>query len=547
MGAAPSRDENQIQNERDMEIFDEIENKRVVVDKTLTNNLNTISDIVTQFSQNDTQAIVNKIKSMPEFKGKLPDAVLQHMSDAHRSILDTIDSSLSETDRKKLLQNDSAIAGFIEQYVDKDMDTKMKNYLQNPFIKDDPVVKKTMEDVTGSIKSIRSKYKYFEYKYVQMNLFLVVFTKHIYDVMNKFIDDTVGFYEAREKYHLVLIRNVIKTFQQQLGDETKNLTSLDTSSFTKAINELAASVMDGINKQKDLGTKLKEDSLNEILSFLMSKEKDFAIELIKSVDNYKATAPAIGQNNYNPYTASPSGIGASGTGQTSLVSNDTVNFIPSSLNEGDKYKGYKFRPDGSLGSGYYRQLSEYEKQAFTKGYPYIFATYDQGNININYDFLQKGLSGMGYYLKLSQEDIKKLNKQEVDFIKATHHQGKFQGYEFLQDGPYGRDMDGRVYYKESFIYHLMNWKQNKGQPRQPEQPRETGQQPLRREQYRDQGPRPGGPRPGGPRPGGPRPGGPRNYWNNNNWQKQSYGQNGGGLLEGFIRDNSFVPQKFTEI
>lgn len=326
-------------DEENMKAF---EDKTAFVDKALTNNIEGLNTILTQFSKNDTQGIINKIKSMPEFKGQIPDKILNRVSDVHKSILDTLDSSLSAEDRQKQLEGDGNIAKVIQAYVDKELDDKMSEYLENPFIKNDPIVKKSMFSVTNSIKTVRGKYKYFEYKYVQMNVFLILFTKHVHTTIKKFIDESSAFYAAREKYHLVLIHNVIKIFEEQLGAETKNLSDLDTQQFSSAIKELTQSVMDSITQQKQLGEKMKEDSLADILKFLMEKETDFASEIIKSVDSYKDSNPQKPslQPSQSPSPTSPT-FGPS-------VKPD---FIPAQAFQGNK-PGYKYTTD-SQGLGYY--------------------------------------------------------------------------------------------------------------------------------------------------------------------------------------------------
>jgi hypothetical protein len=321
----------------DEEIMKDIEGKKGIVDKEMTENLTNLSDILSQFDKNDTQGILEKITKMKDFEGKLPTTVLNRVGKVHKELLDTLDSSLSDDDKKKQLQSNSAISNYIQQHVNQDLDTKMKTYLENPFIKNDPVVKQSMSDVTNSIKTIRGKYKFFEYKYLQMNVFLILFTKHIHTTVKKFIDETAAFYEARDKYHLVLIHNVIKTFQQQLGDETKQLTELDTSAFTETIKQLTQSVMESITKQKSISEKMKQDSLQEILKFLMEREVDFAKDIIKGVEDYKTThaTTLAGEPAYGP--------------------NPKPEFFAEAEFKGEK-KGYVFK-NGEKGNGYYLNTS----------------------------------------------------------------------------------------------------------------------------------------------------------------------------------------------
>lgn len=284
------------------DIAKELENAEAFVSDGVTTNLKTLGDILSDYNKNDTQGILDKLKNMDEFKGQIPDVLLNKVNEVHMSVINNLDSSLTESDKKQQIETDQNLAAYIQRFVDKDLDVKMKEYLQNPFIQGDPVVARSMADVTNSIKTIRGKYKYFEYKYVQMNIFLIMFTKHIHEVIKRFIDDTATFYAAKEKYHLVLIQNVIKTFQEQLGDETKKMTELNTTDFTSSINALTQNIMSTISEQKQIAEKMKTESLAEILRYLMQRETEFAKEIIKGVDDYKEKSPQLNKIKWDEST-----------------------------------------------------------------------------------------------------------------------------------------------------------------------------------------------------------------------------------------------------
>jgi len=405
MGVSTSKPET-----TDGDVVKEIENKKVFIDKALIENITGLNDILTQFSKNDTQGIVDKIKSMEEFKDKIPESVLSKVGDVHRTLLDTIDSSLTESDKKKQLETDAAVASYIQKFVDKDLDVKMKDYLQNPFIQNDPVVAQSMNDVTNSIKTIRGKYKYFEYKYVQMNIFLILFTKHVHNIMKKFIDETSTFYAAREKYHLVLIHNVVKTFQQQLGDETKKLTDINTEDFTKSITELTKNVMESITTQKQLGEKMKNDSLAEILKYLMERETEFAQEVIKGVDTYKTNNPVDKDGKLVPTVA------------------NIPEFISAGTFQGAK-PGYSFT-SGPKGQGYYlnARVNRVPEYGPSNKLEFISAASFEG-AKEGYSYTS-GPKGQGYYLNTSVGS-------KPEFIPSQSFVGPKSGYNYT-NGPKGQ-------------------------------------------------------------------------------------------------------------
>ena len=387
-------------------MIEDIEKKKVVFDKAIGENINNLGELLNQFSKNDTEAIVDKIKKMDEFGGKFPSSLLNRVSTVHKTILDTIDTSLTPEDKKKQIESDSGIVSYINKFVDKDMDSKMKDYLNNPYIKNDEVVLKSMTDVTNNIKTIRSKYKYFEYKYVQMNMFLILFTKQMYTTINKFIVENAAFYEAREKYHLVLIHNVIKTFQNIFSDETRQLTDLDTGSFTDAMNVLTKSVMDTMQKQKQITQTQKDQSLSAILSVLMNQEAEFAKDILTAVDNYKTANP----NTLEPYY------------KECKDPNNCKNSIPT---------GYVLTTGKTGILGFYRNVKDYPQfipfdKFVSLGYPKESYTFvDNNDIKLK-----------GYYLAGSRDFFKK-----AEFEALTPRP---EGFIFLRNGPKGY---GEGYYK----------------------------------------------------------------------------------------------------
>lgn len=267
------------------QLHQEIEDKRVVIDQNMVKSLAELGGLMKQYNKNDVPQMLHDIESSGI---KLPKTIVDRLRITHQSILDNIDSVYTYEEKGKKLEVNSAVADYIQKDVDKDLDQQLKEYMDNPFIKDDPMVQRGVKDVADSIKSIRGKYKFFEYKYLQMNVFLIGFITHVGETLVRFVNETSAFYEAKEKYHLMLIRNLVKTFQDQLEiDANDKGGKIDATTIGDSLKELTQSVIDSIAKQKEFTEKSKQQSLQDILKFLMERESEFADELINIVDRYK--------------------------------------------------------------------------------------------------------------------------------------------------------------------------------------------------------------------------------------------------------------------
>lgn len=279
------------------ELQKEIEDKKVIIDTNMIKSLSELGGLMKQYNKNDVPQMLQDIESSGI---KLPRNIVDRLRVTHQSILDNIDSAYTYEEKGKKLEVNSALAEYIQKDVDKDLEKQIESYLNNPFIKEDPMVQRGVKDVADSIKSIRGKYKFFEYKYLQMNVFLIGFITHVGDTLVRFVNETSAFYEAKEKYHLMLIRNLVKTFQDQLEVDANDKTGkIDATTIGDSLKELTQSVIDGIAKQKEFTEKSKQQSLQDILKFLMERETEFADELVDIVDKYKtnktkSTTPTTG-------------------------------------------------------------------------------------------------------------------------------------------------------------------------------------------------------------------------------------------------------------
>lgn len=271
------------------QLHKEIEGKKVIIDTNMIKSLSELGGLMKQYNKNDVPQMLQDIESSGI---KLPRNIVDRLRVTHQSILDNIDSAYTYEEKGKKLEVNSALAEYIQKDVDKDLEKQLETYLNNPFIKEDPMVQRGVKDVADSIKSIRGKYKFFEYKYLQMNVFLIGFITHVGDTLVRFVNETSAFYEAKEKYHLMLIRNLVRTFQDQLEVDANDKTGkIDATTIGDSLKELTQSVIDGIAKQKEFTEKSKQQSLQDILKFLMERETEFADELVDIVDKYKTNKP----------------------------------------------------------------------------------------------------------------------------------------------------------------------------------------------------------------------------------------------------------------
>ncbi len=286
MGVAPSKPD--FDNMTDEQFQTEINQRQLMVDKNIIENLDSLTKLLNEFNDNDTQNILEKIEKDDSLNKSVPVNIRETVKNTHARILKEINGD------KEQLKSNANLQQFINKTISGDVQDKLNGFLENPFIKDDPVVSTSLKGITDSINQIRSKYKFFEYKYLQTNIFFIIFVKYISETITKFITETTAFHEARQKYNLVLIHNIVKTIQESVGAQIEGpdgkkieFDEKDINQVSDTIKELSKNVMDSISKQKEMMEQQKAHSLKDIIEFMMKTESEFAKEMVQAVDQYK--------------------------------------------------------------------------------------------------------------------------------------------------------------------------------------------------------------------------------------------------------------------
>lgn len=213
--------------------------KNVVVDGAVKEKITKLDGLINTFNNNNVKEMIVNMSSQDLYRDILTPELVGKVTDMHNKILAQIG------DEKEIASN-AALRNVMYKVVDEDTDKKLAAFLQDPSIGKNPLIKDEMKSLTSSIKNIGTRYKYFEYKYIQLNLFVIGFIQHVYETMSSFIETNMEYFEARENYRTELTLDFIAALKKLLEANDLNITDKEIDD----LNKLMTAMKDDVNEKR---------------------------------------------------------------------------------------------------------------------------------------------------------------------------------------------------------------------------------------------------------------------------------------------------------
>jgi hypothetical protein len=131
--------------------------------------------------------------------------------------------------------------------------------MQAQGISESKQMQEGVESIMGNVKSLKVKYKYFEYKYIELNIFLILFVQHVYATMHTFVNNIIEFNKQRDDAREKIIQDTMKLMAGILGEGEQGLNVVDTNT----LRELTTKVQT-VMKQKDEAMKQRLDEMVKV-------------------------------------------------------------------------------------------------------------------------------------------------------------------------------------------------------------------------------------------------------------------------------------------
>jgi len=269
----------------------EFKDLTVVVDDGIKKKLTELGEYVSIFNSNDVKPLIKIVK---DYKINLETSTGQRFNFAnidnsvgqfHRELLEKISTdneniSAEEKDKKfsELLKS-KALPDYLKNMYDVRLSKLKTKILEDPIVSKDTEMKNNIGQILTDITGIKSKYKYFEYRYIQLNLFLIIFIQHTYNTMDNFIKSILAYTVNRDKMREDSLRDLINLLLKIMKEAELNITQKD---FESIDNLMSVSEMQIKKRQEQLDKaieKARVGAIDEMLKLVMINHDIFSHKL----------------------------------------------------------------------------------------------------------------------------------------------------------------------------------------------------------------------------------------------------------------------------
>lgn len=278
--------------------------KNLVEMMSSTNNTETIMKIVEEYNQRI------KNKNDPSQK-QIETADLKPAMDIIKNYHTNLSTYLNSPDLANDSRNQSVNTyKAIKHLVSDKLKPLVDPLLKSDLLDDKPDIKQVVAKIFEHIENVNARSMFFEYKYISMYVFMVLFIQHVYNTMDKVIVDVIALNELRNEYKRRTTSDVINTILNKIlgAVEAKGIDiTADIQDHDKIINQATASLQ---TKLQDVETRLKSSldlNMKELLKFILENEDGMAKDLfhVASMTNGSPTTQTSG-----PVTPSSSPFGS---------------------------------------------------------------------------------------------------------------------------------------------------------------------------------------------------------------------------------------------
>jgi hypothetical protein len=229
-----------------------------IIPADLFTKLDKFKEILTNFNQNDPNFVSKYIeeynKSVPEnlqLNTTKLGSQLKRIDQFHSLLVKKISTDPNATaeslktstmlqDQFKTSMNDTSklVETTLPQIAREQISKETEQLLKDPLIQKDPNVNKTVTGILDQIVSMKSRYSFFEYKYVQMNVLLLVIVKNMYSTMVEAINNIIDLHKKQNELRNKEVREIFDIMLSILKSAELQITPQDFDKLSTLIDNV---------------------------------------------------------------------------------------------------------------------------------------------------------------------------------------------------------------------------------------------------------------------------------------------------------------------
>lgn len=243
---------------------------QIFLEKDVREKILEVGKVFEAFNKDDHKLLLEYVDSInttlqkngnPEFK--ISDPVRKSLAEFHAAVINGLENAALKTDSEKsAMYADIMKTGRIDDLFHalgrsytKEFDEKKEKIMTTQGIVDNAEMKNNINTIMNNVKTLKIKSKYFEYKYIELNIFLILFVQQTYMAMDSFVKNIMDFNAQRDLIRESMIKDTMKVMMSIMASADLQINPQDFNYITDMIAQLRKHME---NKNVELQQKLQK-------------------------------------------------------------------------------------------------------------------------------------------------------------------------------------------------------------------------------------------------------------------------------------------------
>lgn len=261
------------------------QNLEIILDENVKEQLDKLNEYVDHFNKSDVKELMKVIdqykSSFRQTDGNVFD--LNNINTFIDNFYNTLSKRLQlenpgvDIDSKlKDKLNSADLPDYLKTIYDDNFQKLKQEINDSPIIQFDEVSKKNIDNIFNNITTLKSKYRYFEYKYIQLNIFMLIFIEHTFKTMDDFVDSIVSYVIEHDSKRSDTIRSIVSKLLNIINEADLKINKEDFTTLNNLMLLVKKDLEQKQTKLLEAGQKLGIQAKQNLASVIKQEADRFS-------------------------------------------------------------------------------------------------------------------------------------------------------------------------------------------------------------------------------------------------------------------------------
>lgn len=233
---------------------------------------------IDSLGKNDLKSMKETVTSMPASQ-RLNSGMINHIV----KVISNTETALEMANGPKRSYNNNDLRNYIDSITKRKV-ASIRDGLERDNIRiESPALQKSVDELFSPVANMHTKYKFYFYKYVQLNIFLILFANHVQEVMNIQFAQILDYTRKQSLKDEELIKTLTTTMSRIADIDDPKVDAPQRDDIEKLSADAMEAASSRVKNLEQFVDKMKKNSFEEIIKIFVDTQE----QIVKEVEQFK--------------------------------------------------------------------------------------------------------------------------------------------------------------------------------------------------------------------------------------------------------------------